>query len=510
MSSPLEPKRLFVTGCNILVLMGAAGIILPLSSYSQNDSLQAGEERNATHGEGDEHRADPCEDLLDHPGNAIGIEKKCLPAGSSTGIVKGDFNGDGFADLAIGEPAATIDGLASAGRVIVIYGSADELTTNKTGIPQPQLYYEARIPGVPIAAAGDLFGTALAAGDFNGDGISDLATGIPGKRELAIGPSGLSVTSGVGAVVILYGSKSGGLSTSNPSYIDMRGFYYSNCNDSFLGPSGPDPGLPPFSSPSACPDMDDLPAFDAGSHFGQALTWGDFKGDGTSALVIGIPGYNSHGIVWVHGFSPGANDNVIEDETGLSAASPGDRFGAALAAGDFDGDGISDLAIGIPGESFPVCNASCTDVSGAGAVGIVTFPFGLTGETYHLDTVGAAITQENFGLSTSASGDNFGASLAAADFDGNGRPEVAIGVPLKDSGTLTDTGIVLVFTPDPGANYTPRNSGLSLPWDVAMNRGHDSEARWPWAILTPTARPIWPSAYPSRISLPSETAVESC
>lgn len=29
-----------------------------------------------------------------------------------------------------------------------------------------------------------------------------------------------------------------------------------------------------------------------------------------------------------------------------------DRFGAALASGDFDSDGFADLAIGVPGESI--------------------------------------------------------------------------------------------------------------------------------------------------------------
>src|SRR5207247_8297395 len=105
------------------------------------------------------HRDDPCDQLPDPRGKALGIDKKCPPGGSSSGVAKGDFNGDGFADLAIGEPGATVGGHASAGDVIVIHGSGGGLTTSTAGIPGRQLWYEGRVPGTP--AAGNLFGSAL-------------------------------------------------------------------------------------------------------------------------------------------------------------------------------------------------------------------------------------------------------------------------------------------------------------------------------------------------------------
>ena len=45
-----------------------------------------------------------------------------------------------------------------------------------------------------VAEAADLFGFALAAGDFDGDLFDDLAIGVPGEN------------SGAGAVNVLYGS----------------------------------------------------------------------------------------------------------------------------------------------------------------------------------------------------------------------------------------------------------------------------------------------------------------
>src|SRR4051812_4873363 len=66
------------------------------------------QDRGPNPGPADTHKNDPCDHLPDPPGKANGIDKKCRAGGSSSGVAKGDFNGDGFADLAIGEPGATV------------------------------------------------------------------------------------------------------------------------------------------------------------------------------------------------------------------------------------------------------------------------------------------------------------------------------------------------------------------------------------------------------------------
>src|SRR6185369_9574125 len=162
------------------------------------------------------HRDDPCDQLPDPLGEANGIDKKCPAGGSSSGIAKGDFNNEGFADLAIGEPGATVGGKDAAGDVIVIYGSANGLTINTSSVPGRQLWYEGRVPGT--AEAGDLFGSALASGDFNGDGFSDLAIGVPGESTTKGGTHG-------GAVIIIYGSATGLTTTDSsvpaPKFLDL-------------------------------------------------------------------------------------------------------------------------------------------------------------------------------------------------------------------------------------------------------------------------------------------------
>ena len=72
---------------------------------------------------------DPCELALTPEGQANGLHRRCESAGSA-GVARGDFNGDGLADLAIGVPYEDLDGFGAAGIVQVFYGSASGLTAN--------------------------------------------------------------------------------------------------------------------------------------------------------------------------------------------------------------------------------------------------------------------------------------------------------------------------------------------------------------------------------------------
>jgi hypothetical protein len=202
-----------------------------------------------------------------------GTLKELHPRGSSSGIAKGDFNGDGFADLAIGVPGEdTPAGVFSSGAVIVIYGSASGLVAPTTPglIPAAQFWSQksdgTRIPDVSELA--DRFGSALAAGDFNGDGFSDLAIGAPADKIVRNGAGT------VGAVTVIYGSPNG-LTTDPAAGV----------------PAAQQWALSDFT------DTLDVVVFGAaregdvakGFSFGAALAWGDFNGDGIGDLAIGSP-----------------------------------------------------------------------------------------------------------------------------------------------------------------------------------------------------------------------------
>ena len=121
----------------------------------------------------DEDGKDPCRKAF-RPGTRAEHLREFCEKGSSSGIARGDFNGDGIGDLAIGVPFEDILGadgktIQDAGGVNIIYGSAAGLDS-EAGPSDQFLGY-----GMTNGRAG----TALASGDFNGDGFADLAVGAP-------------------------------------------------------------------------------------------------------------------------------------------------------------------------------------------------------------------------------------------------------------------------------------------------------------------------------------------
>jgi hypothetical protein len=107
-----------------------------------------------------------------------------------------DFNGDGYPDLAFGDPYGKVGSLTSAGFVTVVYGS-------KTGanVTKKQVISQ-NTSGVPgTAEKTDHFGYSLTSLDYDHDGYADLLVGSPDE----------DTTNGTnaGSETILWGSKSG-------------------------------------------------------------------------------------------------------------------------------------------------------------------------------------------------------------------------------------------------------------------------------------------------------------
>jgi hypothetical protein len=350
-----------------------------------------------------------------------------------------DFNGDGFDDLAIGVPAEGVGGAALAGAVNILYGGTGGLAgTNQLltqGNPEPV----------------DLFGFAVAKGDFNADGFTDLAVGAPKE---GVGTAVLA-----GAVNVFYGSVDGLPATSqvrlqgNPEDSDQFGFALDaglfNDDDVmdlavgapgetvggrpgagavsvFYGSAG---GLPATSQPLLQGNPEQ------GDNFGAALVAGFFNAD-QGDLAVGAPredvgSAGGAGAVSVFSGTPGGLPTASRV---LLQTNPevGDQFGSALAAGFFSGGTIFyDLAVGAPTET----------VGGKADAGAVSV---FLGSAIQLSGTAAQTLVQGPGVGgTAEAGDQFGSALAAGFFD-TGPSDLAIGAPFEDLGTATDAGAVNV------------------------------------------------------------------
>ena len=240
-----------------------------------------------------------------------------------------DFDGDGFADLAVGVPFEDNSQEGGVGAVNIYYGAA----TGLHGLADA--FYTQGTAGIPgDSEEFDLFGKTLACGDFDADGFADLAIGVPGEDlgfaehtgRIDVAPGeDLGFAEQFGMIDVIPGSASG----LDPLQA------YSFDQDT--------PGI------AGDPESEDA--------FGCALAAGDFDGDAFVDLAIGVCGEDSsRGAVQVIFGGPtglSASGSRFFSETGIGGLSEdGDQFGFALATGDFDGDGFDDLAIGIPFEDF--------------------------------------------------------------------------------------------------------------------------------------------------------------
>nr|WP_239579480.1 FG-GAP repeat protein [Microlunatus panaciterrae] len=310
-----------------------------------------------------------------------------------TDPIVGDVNGDGHAEAVVGEPF-NADG---AGATHLFYGTQAGLVADPSGTARNDQYFTQDSAGVPGASEhNDLFGISSVLADFNGDGCSDLAIGSPGEN------------SDSGMVVVLYGSPTGIRTVGAQSFTENSLFGAGSSRSS--------------------------------EQFGRELSFGDLNDDGVADLVVGAPGEVSAGatsaagggvaVIYGHagGLGKGATPSVL-----ITQASPGvpgvpesfDSFGTALATGDFDGNGVADLAVGVPGEdAFRGIVQILPGKKGAG-VGA------LAAHTYSQDTPGF--------LGVAEPRDGFGSALAAGRVTADRYDDLAIGAP-GENGTLTPAG----------------------------------------------------------------------
>ena len=329
---------------------------------------------------------------------------------------------DAFADLVVGVPGERIMAANSlryyAGLIHVIFGYPQGLN------PQD---YESWDQDMDFSQdkveSNDQFGSALASGDFNGDGRYDVAVGIPYENIT----TETSTITYPGAVHVIYGSGSGGLTPAGNQFWHQ---------DS--------------------PDVDGKA--EQGDQFGKSLAVGNFNGDEYDDLAVGVPYedfYNGPtirdggSVIVLYGSAGGLSPTAVlpdqmwhqdrDDGTPiLDKVEEDDYFGYALSAGNFDNDAYDDLAVGAYGEDSP----SKSDI------GVVHVLYGTAGGLSGLGN--QQWEQGDWSTLESESGDKFGESLAAGDFDRDGLDDLAVGVPEEDidipgAETVEDAGAVNVF-----------------------------------------------------------------
>jgi hypothetical protein len=372
------------------------------------------------------------------------------PSGSTVGV-KADFNGDGFGDVAVGVPGEGLGQVSNAGGVNVIYGSSSGLAS-----PNNQFWSQNSKGVIGVAETNDHFGTAVAAGDFNGDGFTDLAIGVPNES--------LGSIANAGGVNVLYGT-SGGLSATNNQFWSQNS-----------------PGVANKAEPN--------------DEFGFAVVARDFNGDGFTDLAIGVPHENTKSAADVGGVNV-----LFGSASGLTAAgneffhggNQGDEFGTSLAAGNFDGANGRDLAIGAPKASdngvleagkvywlssnstglhgphgtddlVPQSDAHCGTSLASGnfdndpndfadvAAGCPDGSYPLAGdgavEIHTGSANGLNSASQSLTLASDQKGAAFGSAVAAANFGNDasgGTDDLAAGAPLFDVQGQPDAGEIEVF-----------------------------------------------------------------
>ncbi|MEU5579652.1 FG-GAP and VCBS repeat-containing protein [Streptomyces huasconensis] len=329
-----------------------------------------------------------------------------------------DFNHDGHPDLAVAAPHGTVDGVEKAGYISVVYGTA-----SGPGTARHQLISRAT-PGVPGDLDGTFaFGYTSVPGDLDGDSYTDLL--VSGGDS-----DGNKAT-------VLWGSKDGltGQNTLLPytnSEFDLGDFNGDGKRDLVVNshPSD-DPDVAgmtiqygPFTRDGKTRTQDSIITDDGNSGLKSFIT-GDMTGDGVDDIVT------THGFEEMQHaarFWKGSKTGVSHTSKFLGTAYSG-------TVGDVDGDGYGDLITRDIGDVTEVIDS---------APGSITIQYGSsTGPT---DARKKVITQDTAGVpGASEDDDAFGASLSAGDVDGDGKAEVAVGVPGESLDAATGTGAVVLL-----------------------------------------------------------------
>jgi formylmethanofuran dehydrogenase subunit C len=317
-------------------------------------------------------------------------------ASSSFGasLVSGDFNADGKIDLAVGASAIT----TNTGKVYYFYNDGSIPTTAATA--------DVTIAGETTS---NYFGSALGAGDMNGDGRTDLIVGAYGNST----------------------------NTGRVYFYETRENFAWEIQEQFAATSGT--GRTGVNGTGQEIQI----TGEGGSSFGRAMTTGDFNADGRTDLAIGAYVYaTSTGRVYIFYGDGSIAVGASSADVVLTGETTSNRFGLALAAGDWNADGKTDLAVGAQryssytGRAYIFYNGSIISENATGADVIIT------GE---------------------ATNNNFGSALMAGDLNSDGRVDLIVGT----GRLLSSIGRVYIFYNGAITNENASGADVTITGDVS-------------------------------------------
>lgn len=343
-----------------------------------------------------------------------------------------DFNGDGYADLAVAAPSGTVNGQTRAGYVVVVYGSPKGIVTAGRQMVSRDT---SGVPGV--TEKGARFGTHVATGDLDGDGYADLVVNTP--------PRWTGVDQAEGSQTVVWGGPrglSGGAEVPGGAWgTDVATGDFDGDGHRDLASLGAETDVMdgtvfrgPFTR-SGTPSGSRQFTADYDGMRGHRIAAGDVSGDGTDDLVMLAAHTDEADARTTYVLRGGASGL----EVGKALTGTPKSGGEHVAVGDVNCDGIGDVVVG---HSFDGYDSDLELPSKGGAVVI---SYGAQG-----GPPAAAeptwINQGTAGVPGAAeSADGFGTDVTTGDTDGDGCDDIAAGLPGEDIDGTADAGSVTVL-----------------------------------------------------------------